>query len=76
MEPRRLCLVETSLLVATIGQVVGTSKGILVVGHVSAALETLHLPCLQLAEVLLARVDASDLVADDVRLDVLIRLGL
>jgi hypothetical protein len=70
-------LVDTGLLVATIGlEVVRTSEGVLVVGHVSAALETLHLPRLQLAEVLLAGVDAADLVADDVRLDVLLRTCL
>lgn len=70
------CLVETGLLVGAVGEVVGAGEGILVVRHVSAALQTLHLPCLQLAEVLLAGVDAADLVADDVGLDVLLCLGL
>jgi hypothetical protein len=69
-------LIGTSLLVAAIGQVVCADERILVVGHISAALETLHFPGLQLAEVLLACVDAADLVADDVGLDVLLRLGL
>lgn len=72
----RSCLVETGLLVGAIGEVVGAGEGVLVVRHVSAALETLHLPRLQLAEVLLAGVDAADLVADDVGLDVLLCLGL
>lgn len=69
-------LIGTSLLVATIGQVVGADERVLVVGHVAAALETLHLPGLQLAEILLASVDAANLVADDVGLDVLLCLGL
>ena len=65
-------LVGTSLFVAAVGQVVRASEGVLVVGHIAAALETLHLPGLQLAEILLASVDATDLVADDVGFDVLL----
>lgn len=75
-EPGQSSLVDTGLLVATIGQVVCAGEGVLVVGHVPAALETLHLPGLQLAEVLLASVDAANLVADDVGFDVLLRPGL
>ena len=58
-----------------------TAVGFFVGGSVAvvaaaAALETLHLPCLELAEVLLAHVDAADLVSHDVRLDVLLCPGL
>jgi hypothetical protein len=71
-----MTLIGTSLLVAAIWQVVCASERVFVVGHVSAALETLHLPGLQLAEILLACVDAADLVADDIGLDVLLCPGL
>lgn len=58
-----------------------SSVGIFVDRHVSivvtsAALETLHLPGLQLGEILLARVDTCDLVSHNVRLDVLLCSGL
>lgn len=52
------------------------SKGLLVVRDIAAAFETLHLPRLQLAQVLLAQVNAADLVAHNICLDVLLRLGL
>ena len=43
---------------------------------VSASLETLHLSRLHVVEVLLAEMDATDLVADNVCLDVLLALCL
>jgi hypothetical protein len=73
---REIFLIGASLLFAAVGQVVCAGESVLVVGHVAAALETLHLPGLQLAEILLAGVDAADLVADDVGFDVLLCLGL
>lgn len=43
---------------------------------VSASLETLHLSRLHVVEVLLAKMDTANLVADNVRLDVLLCLCL
>ena len=56
--------------------VVGYNGATLGVVVVSVALETLHLSRLHVVEVLLAEMDAADLVADDVGFDVLLALCL
>ena len=56
--------------------VVGNDRATLGVVVVSVALETLHLSRLHVVEVLLAEMDAADLVADDVGFDVLLALCL
>lgn len=65
---------STSLLKldALVG-LVFAARRISVLVAVSGALETLHLPRLQSAQVLLAHVDAADLVAHKIHVDVLLR---
>ena len=72
INPRSLCFWRA---IFNFHLVIRTTKDI-TIEVISASLETFHLPRLQGTEVLSAHMDSSDFVANDVGLDVFLRLSL
>jgi hypothetical protein len=63
---------NTAVVFDILAFVVGNHGAVCAIVVVSVSLETLHLSRLHVVEVLLAEMDAADLVADDVGFDVLL----